>query len=59
MNFLLDALAWIFDPAQWRSGSQSPLPLQDRLVEHLMYTGVSLAIAAVIALRFSAKAPNG
>ncbi len=50
MNFLLDALRWIFDPAHWEAGSQSPLPLQDRLVEHLLYTGVSLLIAAAIAL---------
>ncbi len=50
MNFLVDALRWLLDPAHWQAGSQSPLPLQDRLVEHLQYTGVSLLIAAAIAL---------
>jgi osmoprotectant transport system permease protein len=50
MNLLLSALAWIFDPANWVPGSQSPLPIQDRLIEHLIYTGVTIVIAAVIAL---------
>ena len=50
MNLLLDALRWLADPAQWQPGSQSPLPLQDRLVEHLLYTATSVAIAAAIAL---------
>ena len=50
MNFLIDALRWIFDPAHWVAGSQSPLPLQDRLLEHLQYTFGSVAIAAAIAL---------
>ncbi len=50
MNFLIEALRWIFDPAHWQPGSQSPLPLQDRLLEHLGYTFVSVGIAAVIAL---------
>ncbi|MBB6629815.1 ABC transporter permease [Nocardioides sp. KIGAM211] len=50
MNLLLSALRWIFDPAHWQPGSQSPLPLQDRLQEHLLYTFVSVAIACLIAL---------
>ena len=50
MNLLLDALRWIFDPTHWVAGGQSPLPIQDRLVEHLAYTAVSVLIAAVIAL---------
>lgn len=50
MNFFLDAVAWILDPANWVPGSQSPLPIGDRLVEHLVYSGVSLAIAMLIAL---------
>jgi osmoprotectant transport system permease protein len=50
VNLLLDALRWIFDPAHWQPGSQSPLPLQDRLLEHLVYTASSVAIAALIAL---------
>ena len=50
MNLLLSALAWIFDPANWVPGSQSPLPIQDRLVEHLIYTGTAVLIAGLIAL---------
>lgn len=50
MNFFLDAIAWILDPANWVPGSQSPLPIGDRLVEHLIYSGVSLVIAMLIAL---------
>ncbi|MEO6309906.1 MAG: ABC transporter permease [Leifsonia sp.] len=50
MQFFLSALAWILDPANYVPGSQSPLPIQDRIVEHLLYTLVSVAIAAVIAL---------
>jgi osmoprotectant transport system permease protein len=50
MNLLLDALAWIFDPAHWVPGLQSPLPIQDRLVEHLTYTGIAIVVAALIAL---------
>lgn len=50
MNLLLQALGWIFDPSHWQPGSQSPLPIQDRLAEHLAYTAVSLLIATLIAL---------
>lgn len=50
MDFLLKAIAWIVDPANWVPGSQSPLPIGDRLVEHLVYSGVSLALAMLIAL---------
>ncbi len=50
MQFFLSALAWIFDPANWVPGSQSPLPIQDRLVEHLAYTAISVGIGALIAL---------
>ncbi len=50
MRLLLDAIAWIFDPTHWVAGAQSPLPIQDRLVEHLTYTGIAIVIAAAIAL---------
>jgi len=50
MDLLLSALRWIFDGAHWQAGSQSPLPIQDRLLEHLGYTAVALVIAAAIAL---------
>ncbi len=50
MGLLLDALAWIFDSANWQPGSQSPLPIQDRLLEHLRYTMVAIGLAALIAL---------
>ncbi|MGO4593148.1 ABC transporter permease [Leifsonia sp. 2TAF2] len=50
MQFFLNALAWLVDPANWVPGSQSPLPIQDRILEHLLYTVIAVAIAAVIAL---------
>jgi osmoprotectant transport system permease protein len=50
MDLLLSALAWIFDGSHWEAGSQSPLPIQDRLVEHLTYTVIAVVIAALIAL---------
>lgn len=50
MDLLLSAIRWIFDGSHWKSGSQSPFPLQDRLIEHLLYTSVSVGIAALIAL---------
>ncbi|WP_082518029.1 ABC transporter permease [Curtobacterium sp. Leaf183] len=50
MQFFFSAVAWLFDPANYQAGLQTPLPIQDRLVEHLLYTFISVAIAAVIAL---------
>lgn len=50
MNLLVSAIAWIFDGSHWVPGSRSPLPIQERLVEHLLYTTTSVAIAALIAL---------
>ena len=50
MDLLLGALRWIFDGSHWQRGSQSPLPIQDRLLEHLTYTAVAVVIAALIAL---------
>ncbi len=50
MNNLISALSWIFDSAHWVPGSRNPLPIQDRLIEHLLYTSIAVAIAAVIAL---------
>jgi osmoprotectant transport system permease protein len=50
VNLLLDALRWLADPSHWEAGSQSPLPIQDRLLEHLAYTAVAVVIAALIAL---------
>src|ERR1044071_1676121 len=50
MEFLLSALRWLTDPKQWSSDNISPLPIQARLLEHLAYTGIAVAIAALIAL---------
>lgn len=50
MDLFLHAIRWILDPDHWQAGSQSPLPIQDRLLEHLRYSFGSLAIAAAIAL---------
>jgi len=46
MNLFLDALAWIFSPDRLE-GSTALIP---RIGEHLFYTGVSIAIAALIAV---------
>ncbi len=50
MDLLTSAIAWIFDGSNWVPGSQNPFPIQDRLIEHLLYTLVAVAIAALIAL---------
>ncbi len=50
MDLLRSALRWIFDSAHWQAGSQSPLPIQDRLLEHLAYTGISMLVATLLAL---------
>ena len=50
MDLLLSALRWIFDGSHWQAGSQSPLPIQDRLLEHLGYTLIAIVLAALIAL---------
>ena len=50
MQYFLNAIAWLFDPANYVPGSQTPLPIQDRIGEHLLYTFISVLIAAVIAL---------
>ncbi|MBF4585031.1 ABC transporter permease [Curtobacterium sp. VKM Ac-2887] len=50
MQFFLHAVAWLLDPANYRPGLQTPLPIQDRIGEHLLYTFISVAIAALIAL---------
>lgn len=50
MQFFLDAIAWLFNPANYIAGSQSPLPIQDRISEHLLYTLMSVGIASLIAL---------
>lgn len=50
MDLLVDALRWMFDGSHWQAGSQSPLPIQDRLLEHLLYTVVAIGLAALIAL---------
>lgn len=50
MNLFVNAFLWIFTPENWAPGAQSPLPLQDRIAEHLQFTVVAVAIAAAIAL---------
>jgi osmoprotectant transport system permease protein len=46
MNLVIDALAWLADPANWTGAGSIP----QRLVEHLWVSLVVLAIAAAIAL---------
>lgn len=50
MDLVLSAVRWILDGSHWQPGSQNPFPIQDRLVEHLLYTLVAVVVAAVIAL---------
>ena len=50
MDLLLSALRWIFDGSHWQSGGINPFPIGDRLIEHLKYTAIAVAIAALIAL---------
>lgn len=50
MQFFLDAFRWLLDPANYAVGAQNPLPIQDRIGEHLFYTVLSVGIAALIAL---------
>ncbi len=50
MEFFLSALAWLFDPANYIPGSISPLPINDRIAEHLLYTVICVTISALIAL---------
>ena len=46
MNFLLDALAWIADPARW----PGPDGIATRLGEHLAYSAIGVAIACLIGI---------
>lgn len=46
MRFLLDAVAWLIDPARW--GGADGLGV--RLAEHLAYSLVGVAIAALVAV---------
>lgn len=50
MDFFISALAWLFDPSNYVAGSQSPLPINDRLGEHLLYTVIAVTISSLIAL---------
>ena len=55
MDLLVSAIGWIFDGSHWKPGSQNPLPIQDRLVEHLLYTAISVGIAALIPCRWASS----
>jgi len=46
VDLIIQGFTWIFAAAQWAGGGSIPV----RLGEHLYYTGVSLAIAFVIAV---------
>jgi osmoprotectant transport system permease protein len=46
MTLFLDALAWLFSPDRLTG----PNAIPTRLLEHLFYTGVSVLVAAVIAI---------
>jgi osmoprotectant transport system permease protein len=46
MNLITETAAWLLDPANW-AGSQG---IGTRLVEHLAYSGISIAIAVALAV---------
>ncbi|GAA3934237.1 ABC transporter permease [Microbacterium soli] len=46
MNLFTDAIAWLLDPAQW----QGQYALPTLLGQHLLYTIISVVVAAVLAL---------
>ncbi|WP_018117667.1 ABC transporter permease [Corynebacterium mastitidis] len=46
MNFLLDALTWLADPAQWNAASGIPA----RLTQHVALTVAAVALACAAAL---------
>ena len=46
MNYVAEALAYIFDAANWAG----PTGIAQRFAEHLIYTGLSMLIALAIAL---------
>ena len=48
MSLVSDVVAFLGDGANWRVGDPSSIPT--RLVQHLEYTGLALAIAAAIAI---------
>jgi osmoprotectant transport system permease protein len=50
VQFFLNAFRWLVDPANYTVGALSPLPIQARIGEHLLYTVVAVVIAAIIAL---------
>ena len=49
MNLIAQAFAWIFDPSHWTTSALGT-GIPDALVQHLILSGVSLLIAAIIAL---------
>ncbi len=49
MNLIAQAFAWIFDPAHWTTNALGT-GIPDALVQHLILSGVSLLVAAIIAL---------
>jgi len=50
MNLFLGALAYIFDPANWGSSAVRPGAIGGLIGQHLGYTAITVAVAALIAL---------
>jgi osmoprotectant transport system permease protein len=50
MTLILQAFAWIFDPAHYVTTASGGIGIPEALVEHLKLTGISLVIAAIIAV---------
>ena len=46
MNLFFDALAWVFDPANWVDGG----PIPGWIADHLWYTAVAMLVAGAVAI---------
>jgi osmoprotectant transport system permease protein len=49
MNLLIQGIAWLFDPTNWKNAATGP-GLGTQLVDHLVLTALSLLVCVVIAL---------
>ena len=49
MNLIVQGFGWIFDPAHWTTTATST-GVREALVQHLLLTGISLGLTALIAL---------
>jgi osmoprotectant transport system permease protein len=50
VNLILQGFAWIFDPKHYTTTAVGGIGIPEALVQHLILSGVSLVIAAIIAI---------